>query len=152
MKALATRSAVDDVEKMRQTPDDWRSTGFDNAIMAESGDDLDAAKGWMEKALYCFQQANDSELASKARLYRASLRFRSLLYQNETNVDALDLSDLEPEAARLVKHLLKEQLINEAVAVCEAAIPFLEPYSQKKVRDLLIGKLSLNKDVDEAEK
>jgi len=148
--ALATRSAIDDVEKMRQTPDDWRSTGLDSAIMAESGEDLEVADSWMEKAVYCFQQAHDTKLASKARLYRASLRFRCLLHQKDKNAVELDPSDVEPEAARLVKHLLKEQLIDEAVALCGAAIPFLAPYSQDKVGELLIGRFSKD-DVEEAE-
>jgi len=60
-RELATRCRLDDVEQMRQTPDDWRSNGFDNIIMAETGDDLEASDSWVERALYCIQQADDSE-------------------------------------------------------------------------------------------
>ena len=140
--ALATRCSIDDVEKMKLAPDDWSSTGFDNMIMAESGDDLEAAAGWIEKAIYCFQQAEDAELASKARIYKSSVHFRTLLLHVDDQKDGFDCSEVEPEVARLLKSLLVEQLVVEAVKLCRAALPFLSTFSQEKVQALLINRLS----------
>ena len=141
--ALGTRCSLNDVEKMQQTPDDWRSAGFDNAIMAEA--DLDAAAGWMEKAIYCFQQAEDIELASKARVYKSSVQCRaSLLRKNRS-----DEEEVESDVAQLVKSLLVEHLVGEAVLLCRAALPFLPPYSQEQVTEQLLRRLVASEEEDE---
>jgi superfamily I DNA/RNA helicase len=54
--SLATKQNVDDVEKMKFTPDEWRSLGIDNAVLAESTDDPESAVESLDRALYCFEQ------------------------------------------------------------------------------------------------
>jgi len=140
--ALGTRCSVSDVETMQQTPDELRSMGFDNAIMAEVGDDLDAAEGWMEKAIYYFQQAEDIELASKARVYKLSVQYRSLLQNANPEKDTLDHSEVESKVAQLVKSLLIEHFVAEAVLLCRASLAFLPPYSQKQVAEQILRRLA----------
>ena len=75
-EALAVKSSVDNVEKMVRTPDEWRSAGLDNAVMAEASEDLSESESWLEKAIYCFEQVGDTALAIKARTHRSGVWFR----------------------------------------------------------------------------
>lgn len=113
---------------------------------------LETADSWVEKAIYCFQQADDTERASKARVFRASIRFRSMLEQQNvkaTSAVALDHTDFEPKMTRLVKNLLKEQLVSEAVLLCRVSHSFLPSYSRDKVNDFLICSLLKGADADD---
>jgi hypothetical protein len=68
-EALGIRSSVDNVEKMTLTPDEWCCRGLENAMMAETTEDLMNAESLLERALYCFQQIGDVALCSKARVH-----------------------------------------------------------------------------------
>ena len=48
------------LDKMVRTPDEWRSAGLDNAIMAESAQDLSETETWLERALLCSEQVGES--------------------------------------------------------------------------------------------
>jgi hypothetical protein len=128
-EALAVKNSVDNVEKMTRTPDEWRSAGLDNAIMAETCDDLEGAEGWLEKALYCFVQIGDGTFASRARVHRMSIQFRmsieASLYQSDGVAKHLDSANTEIEAALLTEKLLAEKLYAEARAVCDLVLPLL---------------------------
>jgi hypothetical protein len=65
------------VEKMVRTPDEWRSMGLDNAVMADSTDDPGDAMQWLDTADYCFGQIHDAALLKKARMYLLSASFRA---------------------------------------------------------------------------
>jgi len=84
-------------------------------------------------------------------VYRASLRFRSLLArQNDaTDVAVVNPSEVEPEVARLVKNLLMEQLVVEVILLCRTALPFLSAYSKERVKALFIRGLSKDDDINE---
>jgi hypothetical protein len=120
-EALAVKNSVDNVETMTRTPDEWRSAGLDNAIMAESCDDLEEADGWLEKALFCFDQIGDVSFASKARAHRQSIQFRMTV---EAGTD-LDAASTEIEAALLTEKLLAERLYADVRAVCDLVLPLL---------------------------
>jgi hypothetical protein len=50
--SLATKQNVDDVEKMKYTPDEWRSLGIDRAVLAEStGDPEFAVNHWIVRCI-----------------------------------------------------------------------------------------------------
>lgn len=81
-KALATLCNIDEMEELRQTPDDWRSDGFVNATTAETLNDLEEADSFIEKAIFCFERAKDKDLSTKARLFRCSVSLRARLVGN----------------------------------------------------------------------
>jgi len=126
---------------MTRTPDEWRSAGLDNAVMAESASEPDAAERWLEKAIYCFEQVGDTTLARKARTHRSSTRFRSEIQavRSSGNVDA---QKVEFDAALVVERLLSEQLLLEVKQVCHDVAPLLLESSQKLFQERLVSKLS----------
>jgi hypothetical protein len=137
-EALAVRSSVDSVERMTRTPDEWRSAGVDNAIMAESADDGAEAESWLDKALFCFQQVADVELARKARAHRASARLRSKLSSYAFG-EACD--DLEMEASHVAEGLLSENLLLETRQLLHAVLPYLSEYSNEQLQQRLLSRL-----------
>ena len=141
-EALAVKNSVENVEKMVRTPDEWRSAGLDNAIMAESAQDLSEAESWLDRALYCFDQIGDAALASRARTHRSSIRFRSNNV-GKVGSDTLDVARTEADAALLVEELLVERLYLEAREVCCTIKPLLGSRSQEKLQDKLLSKLPI---------
>ena len=53
----------------------------------------------------------------------------------------LSVHDIEPELSQIVKDLLAERLVKEAVLVCQVGIPFLPPYSQEEVNSHILERL-----------
>ena len=141
-EALAVKSSVENVETMERTPDEWRSAGLDNAAMAESSEELYDSEGWLEKAIYCFEQVGDTLLASKARTHKLSVRFRLNLEDvaggdNET----ANATQTELDAAVLTEKLLAEGLLLEAREVCCSILPFLSVNTQNMLQAELIARL-----------
>jgi hypothetical protein len=148
-EALAVKSSVYDVEKMVRTPDEWRSAGLDNAVMAESSEDLSKSESWLEKATYCFDQVGDAALASKARSHRSSIRFRLNLDRIIcSDEETVDVAQTELGAALLMEELLAEQLLLEAREVCCSIFPWLSVNSQHMLQEGLISKLPAVDDVE----
>ena len=118
-EALAVKSSADNVEKMVRTPDEWRSAGLDNAVMAEASEDLSESESWLEKAIYCFEQVGDTALASKARTHRSGVWFR-LNREGIAGSDneIMDVTQIESDAALLTEELLSERLVLVAREVC----------------------------------
>lgn len=116
---MAVKSSVDNVKKMVRTPDEWRSAGLDNAVMAEASEDLSESESWLEKAIYCFEQVGDTALASKARTHRSGVWFR-LNREGIAGSDneIMDVTQIESDAALLTEELLSERLVLEAREVC----------------------------------
>jgi len=124
-------------------PDEWRSAGLDNAIMAESTDDLEESEKWLDRAVYCFEQEGDSALANKARTHRFSVRFQLNLIESgvDTEIKERDLTQVELDAALLAEKLLAEELFVEARKVCSAVLPLLTTNSQDKLQKQILTKL-----------
>jgi hypothetical protein len=141
-EALAVKNSVETVEKMVRTPDEWRSAGLDNAVMAESAHELSEMETWLDRALYCFEQVGDSELASRARTHRASIRFRLALARSGSS-DEMDAAQTELDAALLVEQLLSERLYLEAKEVCTAILPLLAERAQENLQSHLISRLEI---------
>jgi len=138
-EALAVKNNVETVEKMVRTPDEWRSAGLDNAVMAESVHELSEAETWLDRALYCFEQVGDSALASRARTHRASIRFQLNLEQEGSGY--IDIAQTEIDAALLTEQLLTERLFSEARDVCTAILPLLAARTQETLQSRLISPL-----------
>jgi hypothetical protein len=150
------KQEVQDVEKMVRTADEWRSNGVDFGMVAEGMHDLDDAQRWLDKAIYCFGQVGDTELARKARTHRASLRFREELERGlvggkEDPDDDVDDSDgrvakLEVDAAEMMERLLADHLAIEARNVLDALLPLLGESSSAILRKRLLTRLPVQDD------
>ena len=57
---------MNDVESMTMTREEWLSSGMDNAEAAEVEEDLSVAESFWDKAIYCFREAQNHNLAHKA--------------------------------------------------------------------------------------
>ena len=152
-EALAVKSSVENVEKMVRTPDEWRSAGLDNAVMAESSEDLSVSVSWLEKAIYCFEQVGDTLLASKARTHKLSIQFRlnleSIAVSGEKTMDLYSYAgQTELDAALLTEELLAEQLVLEAKHVCCSVLPFLSVSYREMLHEGLISRFPGGDDVD----
>jgi hypothetical protein len=137
-QSVAVKQNVSDVEKMVRTPDEWRSMGLDNAIMAESTDDPDETMKWLDKAVYCFEQIDDAALLKKARVHRLSANFRAKLQKHEG--DGTD--QIEIEAANTVEGLLLERLPLEAKRVCSDVLPLMSDESQRLLEERVLSRMS----------
>ena len=137
-QSVAVKQNVSDVEKMVRTPDECRSMGLDNAIMAESTDDPDETMKWLDKAVYCFQQIDDAALLKKARVHRLSANFRAKLQKHEG--DGTD--QIEIEAANTVEGLLLERLPLEAKRVCSDVLPLMSDESQRLLEERVLSRIS----------
>jgi hypothetical protein len=138
--ALAVKQEVQDVEKMVRTPDEWLSNGVDNAMAAESMHDIEDAESWLDKAIYCFAQVSDTELARKARANRASVIFRKELERCLEKTD-LDNGKIELNAAKILERLLAEHLALEVRKVLDMVLPLLDDYSSNILRQRLLSLL-----------
>ena len=151
---LATRSNLGDVQVIALTNDEWISSGIENAEAAEDyeNNDLLSAKSLLDKAIYCFQQANEVELARKARVHRSSIQFRLKLRpapaRSEENQDGDGDGDIENDfttfgvkAAGIVENLVRENLLNEAEGLCESILPRMSGYTEKQLQVNKISKV-----------
>jgi hypothetical protein len=145
-QSLATRINLEDVENIGQTPDELRVAGFDNAIMAETCGDAVKAQGWLDKALYCFQQVGDTALAAKARAHRSSVYYRATLLES-SDASSRNVDDLEMDAARIVKSLMSENLLIECRLLCESIMPLLPDLSQQQLQSRILVKLPSREDL-----
>jgi hypothetical protein len=142
-QSVAVKQDVNHVEKMVRTPDEWRSMGLDNAVMAESIDDPGEAMQWLDKAVYCFGQIDDTALLKKARMHRLSASFRAKLEKRRDNGgDGDDTNQIEIEAAKTVQGVLTERLFVEARRLCSDILPLLSEESQRLLEERLLSRIS----------
>ncbi|KAL9181777.1 hypothetical protein ACHAXT_012120 [Thalassiosira profunda] len=127
---LATQNALsDDLESMEMTADEFCVVGIDNAELAGSPDiELDQALSYLERAIYCFQTAQQSDLVAKAQTHRLSIVLREKLSKC-TEVD----DDCERDVANTATSLLKEGLLEECMNLLNSFAPFQSPYAQDKL-------------------
>jgi hypothetical protein len=137
-QSVAVKQNVSDVQKMVRTPDEWRSMGLDNAVMAETTDDPGETMKWLDKAVYCFEQIDDAVLMKKARMHRLSANFRAKLQKREGD----DTDQIEIEAANTVEGLLVERLPFEAKRVCSDVHPLMSDESQRLLEERLLSRIS----------
>jgi len=100
-EAIATHNNVSDLENMMMTNDEWCIAGIDNADLATSSDiELEQALNYLDRALYCFEKAQSSELEAKANTHLLSVQLRSKdITQDVSSPDKLEA--IESEVAQL---------------------------------------------------
>ena len=141
----ATLNNVNNLEAMAMTCDEWLSTALDNAEAAESPEvDSQQSESLLDRATYCFEQAEASELAAKARSHRLSVQFQSELKHikfSDYNISNKD--PIEMKAANMLETLLQENLLSEALNLCYSISPFLSPYAKNEINRNLMSKIRL---------
>jgi len=140
---LATRQNVDEVEKMVLTQDEWIANGLENAEVAESHADSNIEESYLmlEKALFCFEQGKNDELARKVRTHRASLLFRLNLEEGRVSGSP---GTIEFNSALLVEQLASENLLLEVRRLLTLSVlPLLGQYTKEQMEKNILSKLPI---------
>jgi len=129
--ALATRNNVMDIEGMSLSEHDFLSLAIDNIQAVESPEiRLDEAIALVNRSVYCFDKANEPQLAAKARLHRRSIELRKEL----DDMSGLPSNDIvEAKAAQLVELLLGEGLFEECKSLLSTVINTLSDYARTEI-------------------
>jgi len=146
--SIATRNNIEDIENMTMTQDEWLASGITNAEAADAEitSDNEHARSLIEKAIYCFQQADNELFAKKAKIQLASFEIRRNIFDaggfggKQSSLDSYKISSIEKEAARLSEKLLKENLLLEAKGLGRDVQKVLQKSSPSSVfleRDVL---------------
>ena len=143
-EALCTHNNVDDIESMAMTVDEFSIAGIDNAELAESSEiDLEQSISYLDRAIYCFDKAQNKDLLSKARAHRRSLEWR----HENGHMDSTSPADLsrivELKVAKLTEALLREDLCSECVNLLTFAAPFLSSYTQTRLEGDMTTKIRM---------
>lgn len=139
--AFATRNSIENIEAMTMTSDEFVSEGINNAELAQSVE-LDQAQLLLERAIWCFEQAdNKMELAAKARIHHSSLSLRLELQPPYDEMNENDSVVIEMRAAHLMESLAKEGLLFELTNTFASLEPFLSDYTKEEVKKNIIRKL-----------
>ena len=101
------------------------ASGIANAEAAEAefSNDSEDARSLMEKAIYCFKQADIDVFEEKARIHVASFQLRNSLFYADRpgNPETFEYEktrlQVEKAGAELMEKLLKENLLTEARAL-----------------------------------
>ena len=120
------------------------------AAEVEFGSDYKNAHALMEKAIYCFKQAENEEYEEKARIQSKSFEFRRKLFDADRlgtfgSVSPQDYEN-EKEGAKILENLLKKNLLFEAKSLGKdmakildklyPSSPFLDRYV---LQELMVG-------------
>lgn len=139
---LATRNNINAVEAMIMTSDEFVSEGISNAELAEAVEtELDQSQMLLERAIWCFEQTDNNDLAAKARMHYSSISFRLELQPPNEERDANDCALLEARAAHLMESLIQEGLTFEVLNLFVAVEPFLSVYAKEELERRVIRKL-----------
>lgn len=125
---------------MTLTPDEWCSRGLDNAILAESAEDVALSVSFLERALYCFRQIGDDELSRKARAHLMGAKMRARVEAD--GLAGIDAGALEVSVAKTMDLLFGEELYGEALRLVECVKPLLPAYSQEQLTDKVLLRLT----------
>lgn len=126
----------------------WLASGITNAEAADAEitSDNEHARSLIEKAIYCFQQADNELFAKKAKIQLASFQIRHNIFDaggfggKQPSLDSNRISSIEKEAAKLSEKLLKENLLLEAKGLGRDVQKILQKSSPSSVfleRDVL---------------
>ena len=141
--ALATKNNINDIESMAMTSDEFLSEGFNNAEQAESAEELDLAYIALDRAVWCFEQADNIELAAKARIHSSSIEFRLDLQPPYDEKKANDRALIEMRSAQLMESLTKEGFLLEVLNIFSSVTPFLSEYTKEELEKRFIRKVRL---------
>jgi len=148
--AYATRNNIDDIEGMSMTADEFVSDGINNAELAQSSVDLDQAQLLLERAIWCFEQASNDELAAKGRIHCSCVQFRVELLPPYDEKSETDRAVMESRAAKMMASLIKEGFYFEVLNLYTAIAPLLSTYTRDELERRFIRKVhELNRDLGE---
>lgn len=126
--SVATQNNVDDIEAMSMTADEFVGEGINNAELSQSVDDADEAFLLLERAVWCFEQADNTNLAAKARMQQSSVLFcqelQTLRQQDDVQNDTL----IEMKACNIMESLCREGLFFEVLHIYYAVKSYLSAY------------------------
>jgi len=141
---FATRNNINDVEAMSMTSDEFVSEGINNSELAQAVEaELDQSLMLLERAIWCFEQTDNTALAAKARMHHSSILFRLELQPPYDERDVMAYALLETRAAHLMESLTKEGLAFEVLNIFVAMEHFLSPYAKDELEIRVIRKLRL---------
>jgi hypothetical protein len=118
-RAIATLNNITDIDNMTMTQDEWLASGISNAEAAdaEESNNESSAKSLLEKAIYCFEQAEHEDFSNKAKAQLESFTFRCKVLTDRrtgTSEDTTYRKDTEAEGAEIMAKLIQESLLLEA--------------------------------------
>jgi len=144
-EALATINNVNDLEAMSMTNDEFCVVGIDNAELAESSAEIphDVILNYLDRAMYCFQKAQNHELAVKAQLHSQSIRLRDRLVDTKGIMQTCDMEQMEKESSQTISLLLKENLFAESENLLNAITPLMSPYAQQKLEECVTSHIRI---------
>jgi hypothetical protein len=137
-KKLCSKQKVVNVEKMVKTQDQWKATGMDYAKYAESADDFGRSKYWLEKAVACFENAEDPHLQEMAQTHLESLRLREKIYFNAEEVSGEDEVELQARVAAWLEKFVFHGPLVEASQLCTAVLPYLGDFTRRKLEERVL--------------
>jgi len=141
-ESLATINNVRELESMTMSNDEFCVVGIDNAELAESSDiKLHQARSYLDRAIYCFHEAQNSELVAKAQVQVQSVQLREKLIRIDSPIakDAMEM--IEREATQVLKSLLRENLLMECMNLLSLIAPILSSYTQQKLDDCITSRI-----------
>ena len=138
---LAEKQSSSTIEIAR-TPDEWRTTGVDYATIADSCESSSTAVEWLDRAIGCFKQVNETKLIRKAQTNKDSVKLRVILDELDlTQTSDDDLVNHESHVSQLVYSCLEEGITPEARKICIALVPYLSEFMQAKIEREVIEKI-----------
>ena len=141
-EALATINNVRDLESMTMTNDEFCVVGIDNAELAGSSEvELEQALSYLDRAIYCFREAQSSELVTKAQAQCRSVRLREKLIQIDSSTTMHGMETIEREAAQVLELLLRENLLLECMNLLSSITHVLSPYTQQKLEEYITSRI-----------
>ena len=141
-EAIATHNNVSDLDSMIMTNDEWCIAGIDNAELASSPDiDLEQSISYLNRAIYCLDKAQSSELVAKANTHLQSIQLRSNNITQDVSSSPDKLEAMEREVAQLTSSLLKEDLLLECTKLLDYINPYLSTYTIEKLEENIITKI-----------
>lgn len=141
--ALATNSNISNLDAMALTCDEWIASGIDIAEMAEDDEmELQNALSLLDRSVYCFDQAQSTELATKARAHRQSAQFRLELTKPTLSLSVpSDVGTVEQKAAQLFGSIIVENLFKEAMCLLQASNSVMSSYTREQLQKEVMPKL-----------
>ena len=102
---------------------------------------MEQSISYLNRAIYCLDKAQSSELVAKANTHLQSVQIRSKsiarnVYSSPDKVEAI-----EREVAQLTRSLLKEDLLSECSKLLDYIDPYLSTYTKEKLEEKIIAKI-----------
>ena len=134
--SLASIQSAQNVERMKKTPDEWRTQGVKYAVWGEGDED---PTYWLTKAGHCFLQCEDEALVAKVNLHLESIGFRKIGFAEQEG------AAMDDYVASLLLRLLRSGLTLEARRAYDHALPLVDDYARESLEKRLDPLLPLLK-------